>query len=92
MHYSQRTNHVRVDFFKLSGKWYCTEEVEWTGEWEGTSLILREFAKTLKNHLLVREDNYYRLRGMYAVCLEPYHENAFPLMVRTDSAVDGVYD
>jgi hypothetical protein len=27
-HYSDKSTSVRVDFFKASGKWYCTEAVE----------------------------------------------------------------
>lgn len=87
---------VRVDFFKPSGKWYTTESVKWTGHYEG-GLLLREFAKSLYDHLIEREtqpglqnENHripssrLRLSGMIAVCLKPHHEHAHPQMLKVD--------
>lgn len=83
---------VRVDFFKLSGKWYTTEAVKWITYWSPRSKYLRgdqtgllihdAFKEALKAHLWNEEDQRYRLSDMEAVCLEPYHEGAFPLMMR----------
>ena len=75
MGYSQNPAMVRVDFFKDSGKWYTTEAVEWL-DWGGE--LCRTFQLSLKAHL------GGRLRGMWAVCLEPYSDKGFPLMVRCD--------
>ena len=72
MGFSINPEMVRVDFFKPSGKWYTTEAVKWTGGYEG--MIYEQFAVGLRNHL------GERLSDMVAICLEPYHKYAHPLM------------
>jgi len=77
MGYSDNPARVRVDFFKDNGKWYTTEAVEmmdWSGETYTT------FQRSLKAHL------NGRLKGMWAVCLDPYSDKGFPLMVRVEGA------
>lgn len=78
MGYSDDDTMVRVDFFKPSGKWYCTEAVKWTGYYfaKDSGLIHKEFAKSLKDHF---QDNPNRLSEMMAICLNPYHEFAHPI-------------
>ena len=87
MGYTEDHSMVRVDFFGKSGKWYCTEAVKWTGAYYGTTshgLATSDeiqtphdaFVTSLKNHL------GDRLHSMIAVCLEPYHEFSYPLMVK----------
>ncbi len=79
MGYSADNSRVRVDFFRETGKWYTTEAVQWYGGYvQGATSIHDEFRESLKRHL------QGRLSGMWAVCLDPYHEHAFPLMVRTE--------
>lgn len=70
---------TRVDFFRLNGTWYTTEEIEWTGT---NQLITRAFAETLYNHLKT-PNGTIRLDDMIAVCLKPVHECQFPLMLNT---------
>lgn len=76
--YSPDEDMVRVDFFKPSGKWYCTEAVKWTGGWPKDNLIGEAFRKSLKDHF----GGQNRMLGMDVVCLEPYHEMAHPLMIK----------
>lgn len=85
MGYTTESAMVRVDFFKADEhgaprKWYCTEAARWLtwrgGTRDGGKLIHDAFAEALARHL----DG--RLRGMVAVCLEPYHENAHPIVAR----------
>jgi hypothetical protein len=76
MGYTTDSAMVRVDFFKPTGKWYCTEAVKWTGEYAGKSLIHDEFAKSLRDYL------GSRLKGMDAICLHPYHEHAHPIQIK----------
>jgi len=75
MNYSDKNNSVRVDFFRPSGKWYTTEAVLWDEPFKG-GLIHNVFHSVLKRHLKGR------MSGMWALCLEPYHEHAFPLMLK----------
>jgi len=79
MGYTEDEDMIRVDFFKSSGKWYCTEAVKWTGSYfvKNGDLIHEAFAKSLREHL---KDG--RLKEMTAICLEPYHEHAHPLMLK----------
>ncbi len=79
MNYSDDPAMVRVDFFKASGKWYTTEAVKWTGGYHGISLH-DSFNKSLREHF---KESPKRLSEMDAVCLEPYHENAHPLCIRS---------
>ena len=79
MNYSNEERMVRVDFFKPSGKWYTTEAVEWVGEGK---YIIDEFKNSLVEHF---KDNPLRLSNMHAVCLEPYHQYSFPLMLMNGS-------
>ncbi len=74
MNYSDDASMVRVDFFKPSGKWYCTEAVHWL-TYDGSTLIHDVFRTSLETHLKGR------LRGMTAVCLQPCHQHAHPLMI-----------
>ncbi len=88
-HYSDKTESVRVDFFKESGKWGYTEAVIWTGSYryeEKRQLMHDAFAESLIAHLRDEQGNV-RHRGMTAVCLEPYHEHSHPIMMAVDRAV-----
>jgi len=75
MGYNEKDEMVRVDFFKESGKWYCTEAVRWL-HYSGDVLIHDAFKASLEKHL------GNRLAGMTAVCLEPHHEYAHPIMMK----------
>jgi len=80
MGYSEEDDIVRVDFFKESGKWYTTEAVKWTGEYEGQrQSIHNAFRKSLIDHF---KENPLRLSEMDAICLQPYHEHAHPICIR----------
>src|SRR5271154_7080553 len=88
---------VRVDFFKPSGKWYTTEAVRWSryhgregGQESGRIILIQDaFREALHAHLFDAKTGRTRLAGMTAVCLEPHHEHAHPLMVKVPGE-DGV--
>jgi hypothetical protein len=82
MGYTTDDSIVRVDFFKPSGKWYTTEAVKWTGFYNEGSLIHNEFAFSLRNHF---KHSPHSLEDMDAICLEPYHQNAHPIMLKQGS-------
>lgn len=81
MGYSSDSRMVRVDFFKESGKWYTTEEMNWdryhSKDSDGNIELVDETFERCLN-----EQFHESFKGMIAICLEPYHENAFPQMVR----------
>lgn len=70
---------VRVDFFRLNGTWYTTEEIEWTGTHK---FLPKAFAETLYKHLRTPNGSI-RLDDMFAVCLTSPHENQFPVLLNT---------
>jgi hypothetical protein len=72
--YSEDPSMCRVDFFRDTGKWYATEalKLDYAAE-DGPAGALQKAC---------REQLHGRLRGMWAVCLDPYHELPFPLMVK----------
>jgi|SRR5580700_10662734 hypothetical protein len=95
--YSEDEDSVRVDFFKPSGKWYTTEAIRWTCAYRNDELkdgkiqLLPDLLRDLLQYHLTRNVEKLgtiRLAGMWAICLEPYHEAAYPLMVR----VPGCYE
>jgi hypothetical protein len=74
MGYSEEDDIVRVDFFKESGKWYTTEAVKWTGEYEGQrQSIHNAFRKSLIDHF--KENK--QLNAMNAL----YSEIQYPLIL-----------
>jgi hypothetical protein len=81
-HYTSDVTLCRVDFFRESGKWYTTEAVSFARvPWAAKhGRPLDAFKLALELHL--RLDGRLRLEGMFAVCLDPYHEHSFPLMIR----------
>ena len=66
---------IEVNFFKESGKWYTSEQVDFTGLYSEPN-IHEAFKNALRRHL---KD---RLQGMWAICIEPWHKYPFPLMTR----------
>ena len=62
---------VSVEFFKPTGKWYTTEEIEWI-EIKGKTgnYVLRHSLRASLNGLY----------GMWAVCLD--NPRGFPLMIK----------
>ena len=85
MGYIENPAKVRVDFFRHSGEWYCTESVKWTGEWEGKKgNIFEAFKQSLVDHFKNRP---LRLFEMDAICLHPYHEYKHPIQLKAGSWV-----
>jgi len=87
MGYSEDEFMVRVDFFKSSGKWYCTRAVKWTGSWavkesDNAWDIHEQFAKSLRDHF---KYCFYNLSDMDAICIEPYHEHSHPIQLKAGS-------
>ena len=75
MGFSEKDSMVRVDFFKDTGKWYCTEAIDFHDVYNVDDIIYAcRFA--IKRHVV------NRLSGMTAIILEPYHENSHPIMLK----------
>lgn len=73
-HYSNSPNMVRVDYFKKSGKWYETLELNMDKGWDKDLLMHDGIRKAMKEQGLSRSE-------FFAVILDPYHENSYPVML-----------
>jgi len=84
MGYCEEPGKVLVTIFKESGKWYTDLSVNMSAFYEvKNNLIHTALAKSLD--LYERErGNGPRYRGMWAVCIKPYHETSFPIMMKWD--------
>lgn len=74
MGYCIEPDQVRVDFFKQNGKWYTTESIKFL-HYHGD--IYDCFKESLRIHFKGED----RLKGMWAVCLHPYHEHSHPIAI-----------
>ena len=74
MNFSNNPAMVRVDFFRESGKWVATEQMEFR-HYGGNMLIHDAFLRSL-----ISQFNG-RYAGLTAVCLDPYHESAHTIML-----------
>ena len=92
MGFSTNDKMVRVDVFKESGKWYLTTELFWDRynsyipeeDQNNEDLMAGKLVETIHDTFerLALKQFAGRYQGMIAVCLEPYHEYAHPLMIR----------
>lgn len=77
--YSVNPGNVRVDFFKASGKWYMTEDVDMSEFWDfgaypGGAV---EAALELKGR---------NLKHFTRVVLEPYHRYSYPVILLAEES------
>jgi len=62
---------VKVDFFRLSGKWYMTEEIEWYDLYSSPTMNLRDS---------IRKSRSTKLEDFYVVCIDSLV--GFPLHIK----------
>lgn len=77
-HFTVQPNMVRADFYKPSGKWYMTEAIDMNDGYLDNDIhraVQRALAK-LRPEL---PENWYN--GFTVVVQEPYHKNAYPVML-----------
>ena len=75
-YYSNDPAMVRVDFWKESGKWYATEQIEFA-EYNDPDMwkVLEEGIRKK----LTRDNGRIAYAGMRATCLAPYHVHSHPI-------------
>lgn len=75
MNYSDKPNHCLVTRFRRSGKYYDQFQIDMGPYWDEPS-IYNAVGKAIEDtsHFRVSADWIY-------VCLDPYHRNAFPVML-----------
>lgn len=83
MGYSENDGMVQVDRFKDSGKWYDRFAIDMSGHYNSTTPVdgLRE---ALAADVRWSEEYVQDCldRGFYFVCLEPYHQYSYPVMLK----------
>lgn len=77
-HYSVNPGHVRVDFFKPSGKWHMTDAVDMSGVYH-VSNPATALGLALEKHFR-HSNGIMGLAKLTAVCLDPYCTNSFPVL------------
>lgn len=80
MNYSNSPGHCRVDRFKSSGKWYDTISLDMNNDGYNDLDLYDHFIKCLQDQhssWLKESDGYWSI-----VCLEPYHKNSHPIMIK----------
>jgi len=87
MHYSNRPQDVRVDFFEESGRWRATRAVTMSVSSFENRLIHDNLKEALNASLAFDEEcQTLQYAGMHAVCLEPVqHQHPYPISVRVPS-------
>lgn len=80
MGYIESESHVRVDIFKDSGKWYTTISIDMNKVYN-EPFIHDALKKCLEDTNWKPAENKDFSNGWFAVCLEPYHINSFPIVV-----------
>lgn len=75
MNYSSNENHVRASLFKPSGKWSQDVVLNMTGLYTMNSL--HDAIKT------ALDAQYPFWKGYIVVVLDPCHQNAHPVMLRS---------
>lgn len=71
MHYSNNPCHVAAHFFKDSGKWYETRQIDMKNFYFSVPLV--EAVKKATEGILV---------GMTVVVVNPYHNFSSPVMIK----------
>ena len=72
--YSINPGKVRVDYFKASGKWYMTEEIDMSDVYDYDNILGAVTAAIVNERGALPPFNI--------VVLEPYHRHAHPVMIR----------
>lgn len=83
MAFSMKEGVVRVDFFKPSGKWYGTSELNMSGVYHD-ALLHGAIASCLDAHGLKGYSTQWRdwlKEGGFILILEPYHINGHPVLL-----------
>jgi hypothetical protein len=78
MGYSHNDSQVRIDHFKLGGKWYSTNALDMVGHYSDLSpeAAVRES---------IVQDLPYPLDNFIAVVLEPYHQHGYPILLMPET-------
>lgn len=83
--FSRNSAKVRMDIFKPSGKWYDFFEVD-MGDFYHEDLINKAvknaFKDKIKTDFKNAQDYFDKHKDWYLVCLEPYYENNYPIMIQ----------
>ncbi|MDF2915877.1 MAG: hypothetical protein K0S70_94 [Microbacterium sp.] len=81
-HYTDNPGMVRVDYYKPGGKWYMTEAHDMSEFYDDSDI------HEAVRQMLKKADRY--LPHFTIVVQEPYHRNAYPVMLIADDVREGL--
>lgn len=88
-HYSENPGMVRIDRFKDGGKWYDTYEIDMSAYWSEKIDGKFNFIHDALHKAISSSERFgegwiegWLLQGGMIVCLEPYHQQAHPIMLK----------
>ena len=88
MGYTSNESRVRIDIFRKSGKWYTSGSVDMDGFYNGhhpdEAVMLacqKEFDMSDAGEWPLSTSPQDAIKEYYFVCLEPYCEHSFPVMI-----------
>lgn len=79
--YTTQPGMVRADFHKSSGKWYMTEAINMEPYYDDLD-IHKAVEKALADLRPDRPADWYK--DFHVVVQEPYHRNAYPIMLTAE--------
>ncbi len=79
MGFTIENNMVRVDLFKESGKYKDTISLKFDRYFTEIDNKIELIDDTFKRCM---QEQYPNIRNCICVCLDPYHEHSYPLMLR----------
>lgn len=82
-HFNENPGSVRVDRFRLSGKWYDTYAIDMS-KYYGALLIHEAVCEAWLDRYDWGEGT--GLTNFLLICLDPYHVNSYPVMINSDFA------
>jgi len=80
--YSDQPGKVKIDFYKPGGKWYMTEVLDMSQVY-----LVPDIFQALSNAMdqTFGQQRAEGLKNQFVVVVdEPYHKNAYPLMLQPD--------
>lgn len=80
MNFSKNESSVRLDVFKMSGKWYDTFAID-MNEFYNEPVVGDAVKKAIIKHTVYEPACNEKEISLIGVVLQPYHENAFPQLV-----------
>lgn len=93
MNFSLNSGHCKVEYYKPSGKWYMDEVIDMSDHYNDVSIHNAIRESIIEGSESVRHGRGESLlRQFIAVVSDPYHANAYPIMLIPDDILQMIID